>query len=620
MFFRLRPASLTRRSATVSDGAAVCAGGSSRGRRCFRGVCIGAAIIPLSLWAGAALAATYTVTGLSDVAGTCSGTSPNFSCTTLRAAILAANLTTTVDDTIVFSGSGTVNVTAPGLPAITDTVVINGGGDIVLNGGGGSFVGLSFSATAANSQLLNIGVTNFAQPAVTASGVTNMVISGNDISSPGTGFDAIRCLDSDNCTVTNNTITNGNYGISIYNTGSIAGYNATVSGNVIRGSNFGIGLASVSNVTVSSNDISGSRLAGIRLIPQFGGAGGFTQNNTISNNTISANLGAGIVMDGGNFAVATQVAANRIENNTISNNGGAGITMAGTALGSVVQNTITANTITGNTGAGVQATGATAGNNAIVANTNLSGNNAGSGPGVGLGIDLGANGVTPNDAGDADTGPNQLQNFPVLAGIVGSTVHFTLDTAANANGYRIDFYNNPGGLDPTGFGEAQVWLGSCSVASPSATIPSSCTIAGVAPATLRMTATRCQNAGCAETATTSFGATSELSGPTSVDLRISKTNTPASGASDLAGDTLNRGQSTTYSIVVTNAGTSSVIAAVLRDPAASRTGLTCTTPPVCSGAACPVSPISLAALDAGIALGTLVAGASVTVTLSCTVN
>ena len=64
------------------------------------------------------------------------------------------------------------------------------------------------------------------------------------------------------------------------------------------------------------------------------------------------------------------------------------------------------NTIAFNTGAGVSirdggTTGNTMEGNSIHSNT-------------GIGIDLGGDGVTPNDVDDADSGPNNLVNFPVL--------------------------------------------------------------------------------------------------------------------------------------------------------------------------------------------------------------
>lgn len=102
------------------------------------------------------------------------------------------------------------------------------------------------------------------------------------------------------------------------------------------------------------------------------------------------------------------------------------------------------------------------------------------------------------------------------------------------------------------------------------------------------------------------------------DLAITKTNTPGSGPSDQASDTLARG-ATTYTIAVTNNGPDTVTGAVLSDPAASRSGLTCIAPPSCSGAACPAG-LSLAQLEAGVALGALANGASLVVTLTCTVD
>ncbi|MDB6052824.1 MAG: repeat-containing protein [Verrucomicrobiales bacterium] len=78
----------------------------------------------------------------------------------------------------------------------------------------------------------------------------------------------------------------------------------------------------------------------------------------------------------------------------------------------------------------------------------------------GLGIDLEVDGVTLNDTGDADTGSNLQQNFPVLTTISGryiSVVKGTLNSKPNTT-YLIDFYGNKA-TDTTGYGEGQLWLG-----------------------------------------------------------------------------------------------------------------------------------------------------------------
>ena len=79
----------------------------------------------------------------------------------------------------------------------------------------------------------------------------------------------------------------------------------------------------------------------------------------------------------------------------------------------------------------------------------------------GLGINLrpageAADTVTPNDAGDADTGPNALQNFPAItaAGGAGSTTTTsgTLNSRPNA-GYRVEVFRNPAGSGASVGGE-----------------------------------------------------------------------------------------------------------------------------------------------------------------------
>jgi CSLREA domain-containing protein/uncharacterized repeat protein (TIGR02543 family) len=77
------------------------------------------------------------------------------------------------------------------------------------------------------------------------------------------------------------------------------------------------------------------------------------------------------------------------------------------------------------------------------------------------GIDLGNDDVTINDFRDADTGINNLQNFPILTsaftdgagGLVEGTFNSTPDTT-----FRVEFFTNTT-CDPSGHGEGESFLG-----------------------------------------------------------------------------------------------------------------------------------------------------------------
>lgn len=77
----------------------------------------------------------------------------------------------------------------------------------------------------------------------------------------------------------------------------------------------------------------------------------------------------------------------------------------------------------------------------------------------GLGIDLADDGVTVNDALDADDGPNALQNFPVvtLANATGGSLAGTLNAAPSST-FRVEFFSSPS-ADPSGHGEGADFLG-----------------------------------------------------------------------------------------------------------------------------------------------------------------
>ena len=143
----------------------------------------------------------------------------------------------------------------------------------------------------------------------------------------------------------------------------------------------------------------------------------------------------------------------------------------------------------------------------------------------GLGIDLGADGVTANDAGDGDTGPNDLQNFPIVSSVTnlapgsGTRIQGVLHSTASTL-YGLDFYANPACSNfPREFLEGETYLGSSQVMTDgSGTGAFDVTLSVSVEAGARITAT----------ATDPTGSTSEFS--QRLPFSISPTSGPASTA------------------------------------------------------------------------------------------
>src|SRR5262249_10259508 len=107
------------------------------------------------------------------------------------------------------------------------------------------------------------------------------------------------------------------------------------------------------------------------------------QGDRLGNGTV-ANFTDGIFL--AQFGTPKGPSNNRIEGNAIAYNVAEGVTLGLDASDNSVGNSILSNSIYGN----------------------------GTKPPTNLGIDLGEDGITPNDPGDGDVGPNNLQNYPVL--------------------------------------------------------------------------------------------------------------------------------------------------------------------------------------------------------------
>ena len=436
-----------------------------------------------------ARAATLTVNSTDDAPDALGGdgvcATSNGNCT-LRAAIQEANALPGLD-TIAFaigSGAQTIVLTSA-LPTITDPVIIDGttqpgyaGAPLIeLNGSATKGKSNGLNITAGGSTVQGLVINRFPANGILLDSAGN-VIAGNYIGTDIAGTAAMANakdgieVDGPNNIIGGTTAAARNVISGNLGTGGIVLSGAAASGNVIQGNYIG---TDVSGTVPMPNDGRGIAIEGApnNLIGgTVAGAGNVISGNRASAIRTFVTGAEGNVIQG-NF-IGTDPTGKvlyrsyrgvqiRTNNNVVGGTApGAGNIIAGNGDGVVFAedfptgNLVQGNVITQN-GRGVSLR---AGNgNAILANS-IFGN-------AGLGIDIAPFGVTPNDACDRDTGPNNSQNFPVLTSAAssptGTVVMGTLNSTANTT-FTVQFFSN-GACDVSGYGEGKIYLGQMTVAT-----------------------------------------------------------------------------------------------------------------------------------------------------------
>ena len=308
--------------------------------------------------------------------------------------------------------------------------------------------------------------------------ITNVTISDNVIAgSTGEGvngsFDTINGL-----TITGNTIglnaagtsavANGTHGISLSGIGGPYA-NITIGGtsasdrNVISGNTgSGISLSAIDNVSILGNYVGLAADGSAAISNSQQGITISSSTNIIigdgttsSSNYVSGNSDDGIrLLSNSSGTIRGNVIGLTISNGALGN-GQRGLYIASGSTAEISDNTIAHNSSDGirvNSDLGT-------GSVAILSNSTYSNG----GIGIELELNTGFDGVTANDSGDGDSGPNDLLNYPVINDILadGTTsviYDVNLDVPTNTDGYRIEFFSNSA-ADSSGHGEGETYLG-----------------------------------------------------------------------------------------------------------------------------------------------------------------
>ena len=408
-----------------------------------------------------AAATTYTVNSTNDVDdGTCDATHCS-----LREAINIAN-TNTGTDTIAFNipgaGPHTIQL-ALVLPKITEPVIIDGytqpGASLNTNGAGlGSNAVLKIELDGTNAGATGTGLNLLAGNCTVRGLVINRFLNGGIVVGENGGNDIEgNFIGTD---VTGTAPAANSIGVAIDTDNNTIGGTLAGARNVISGNNFDgvvIFQGATGNVVhgnLIGTDASGTADLGNRIGVRVDGTGN-TVGGTVAGarNVISDNDTSGVEIRTGNAVQGNFIGTDAAGTNPLGN-AVHGVFVPAITFGNAIGGTSSdaGNVIAFNGADGVFVEAGTG--NAILSNSIFSN--------AGLGIDLSPNGVSPNDAGDTDSGANSLQNFAVLNAATitafGSiTISGTLNSSSSAD-FRVEFFSNSV-CDPSGYGEGETYLG-----------------------------------------------------------------------------------------------------------------------------------------------------------------
>jgi nitrogen fixation protein len=354
------------------------------------------------------------------------------------------------DGNVTFSNGASSNNKVEGCflgtdPAGTQRIVAAFGTQVTVTGGSNATIGGSSPAARNLISVCGAGVT-------LAGGGTGHVIEGNLLGLAKTG-DVLLTPACPGTTFAININGTGDSAIDNVIAGGSNGFSVNGSGHTFKGNFIGTDVTGTKRMEVYEHDFA---VAATNCIIGGSAPG---EGNVIA----AANFYEGLLLGGsghvvyGNFIGTDPIGTIDLGSNRI------GIIVTGDdmTIGGVNPgegNTIAFNGKTfGSGGVGISAQHVRVRGNRIYSNN-------------GLGIDLpvgGNGGVTPNDPGDADSGPNGLQNYPILTSAgpalpQGSGTHITgILNSTPATTFDLDFYSNPACAPrPQEFLEGQDYIGS----------------------------------------------------------------------------------------------------------------------------------------------------------------